>query len=88
MTSGPTKSLLLSMPHQVETSLFVGSNFTDEQGNWLAKPNAALYIRRPGPRASTDIIVILTLSEPTYNETEESITYKVNCFNSSMCFTS
>jgi hypothetical protein len=80
--------LLLSLPHQVETSLFVGSNFTDEHGNWLARPNAALYIRRPGPRASNDIIIILTLSEPTYNETEESMTYKVNCLINSMIFAS
>eukprot|EP00884_Botryococcus_braunii_P013905 jgi/Botrbrau1/22515/Bobra.114_2s0040.1 len=62
---------------QVETSFFTGSNFTDANGDWLAKPNAALYISNPGPQASTDVVVILTLSQPTYNESSGAMTYKV-----------
>lgn len=62
---------------QVETSFFVGSNFTDAHGDWLSKPNAALYISKPGPRASTDIIVIVTLSSPAYDATNGTLSYKV-----------
>eukprot|EP00884_Botryococcus_braunii_P013906 jgi/Botrbrau1/22516/Bobra.114_2s0041.1 len=62
---------------QVETSFFTGSNFTDANGDWLAKPNAALYISNPGPNANTDVIIILTLSKPTYNENSGALTYKV-----------
>eukprot|EP00884_Botryococcus_braunii_P021089 jgi/Botrbrau1/7664/Bobra.0159s0106.1 len=62
---------------QVETSFFVGSNFTDAQGDWLAKPNAALYISKPGQLASTDLVIILTLTQPSYNDTDGTLTYKV-----------
>ncbi len=69
--------LVVAALGQVETSFFVGSNFMDANGDWLAKPNAALYISKPGPRASTDIIVIVTLSKPVFNESSGALSYKV-----------
>eukprot|EP00884_Botryococcus_braunii_P013913 jgi/Botrbrau1/22522/Bobra.114_2s0047.1 len=63
---------------QAETSLFVGSNFTDDNGDWLSKPNAALYISKPGPGAADDIVVIVTLSNPVYNDTAMTLTYKAS----------
>lgn len=62
----------------------MGSNFTDAQGDWLAKPNAALYISGPGPQASDDIIIILTLREPFYSNTDEAVTYTVSLVLPSM----
>eukprot|EP00884_Botryococcus_braunii_P013914 jgi/Botrbrau1/22523/Bobra.114_2s0048.1 len=61
---------------QVEVSFFTGSNFTDAKGDWLSKPNAALYISNPGPSPNNDMIVIVTLSSPTYNQSSRSITYQ------------
>ncbi len=57
--------------------MFVGSNFTDDNGDWLSKPNAALYISKPAPGPADDIVVIVTLSNPIYNETGMTLTYKV-----------
>jgi hypothetical protein len=65
------------VPLQVETNIFVGSNFTDAQGDWLSKPNAALYISKPGPLASSDTIIVLTLKAPAFNESAGTLTYKV-----------
>lgn len=65
---------------QVETNFFVGSNFTDAHGKWLSKPNAALYISKPGPRANTDIIVIVTLSKPAYDAANGTLSYKVRLY--------
>lgn len=62
----------------METSFFVGANFTDAQGNWLAKPNAALYISGSGKRAIDDFIIILTLIQPLYNDSNGALTYKVS----------
>jgi hypothetical protein len=62
---------------QVETSFFAGKNFSDSNGDWLAKPNAALYASNPGPDPSNDTIIIVTLTSPAYNASTKTITYRV-----------
>jgi hypothetical protein len=62
---------------QVETAFFAGKNFSDSNGDWLAKPNAALYASNPGPDPSNDTIIIVTLTSPAYNASTKTITYRV-----------
>ncbi len=62
---------------QVPTEDFAGPTFTDKAGNWLSKPNAALYASNPGPNPANDTILIVTLTSPLYDSAADSLTYKV-----------
>jgi hypothetical protein len=62
---------------QVETAFFAGKKFSDSNGDWLAKPNAALCASNPGPDPSNDTIIIVSLTSPAYNASTKTITYRV-----------
>eukprot|EP00884_Botryococcus_braunii_P005763 jgi/Botrbrau1/15188/Bobra.0149s0053.1 len=61
---------------QVETTALVQDD-GQFSVDWHGEPNAALYIRKPGPLVSTDLVVIVTLSGPAYNATSNTLTYTV-----------
>jgi hypothetical protein len=70
---------------QVETGFLAGKDFSDSNGDWLSKPNAALYASNPGPDPSNDTIIIVTITSPVFNASTKTITYRVgppiSCFS-------
>ena len=61
----------------LETSFFSGPDFADKNGTWLTAPNAALYGSNPGPSASNDTVIVLTLGPPTYDKLNATVKYEV-----------
>lgn len=62
---------------QMNTSTFMGPRLNDPNGQWLSDPNAALYISNSASGSGKDAVVIITLTNPVFNNVTNVATYKV-----------